>query len=114
MIKIAKLNNNIVSNIIIVEKIEDLQNTTDYVIVTDQTGDANIGFKYDAVNKVFISPSPYTSWTYNSTSKKWESPVPIPSDFGPVKYIWDEKNKIWVVYKTPSNVNTNTIQVTKV
>jgi hypothetical protein len=114
MIKIAKLNNNIVVNIIAAEKIEDLQNATDYIVVTDQTGDANIGFKYDTVHKIFISPAPYASWTYNFTSKKWESPVAIPNDFGPVKYIWNEISKTWVVYNIPSNVSTNTINVTKV
>ena len=39
---------------------------------------AGIGFTYDSVNNVFISPKPYEDWIL--VNYKWEAPIPYPSD----------------------------------
>lgn len=39
---------------------------------------AGIGFSYDSVNDVFISPKPYEDWVL--VNYKWEAPIPYPSD----------------------------------
>jgi hypothetical protein len=54
---------------------------------------AGIGYTYDQVNDVFYAPQPYPSWTLNTTSWTWDSPVPYPTDGG--LYFWDEANLTW-------------------
>jgi hypothetical protein len=39
---------------------------------------AGIGFTYDSINDVFISPKPYEDWIL--INYKWEAPIPYPSD----------------------------------
>jgi len=39
---------------------------------------AGIGFTYDSINDVFISPKPYEDWIL--VNYKWEAPIPYPSD----------------------------------
>ena len=39
---------------------------------------AGIGFTYDNVNDVFISPKPYEDWIL--VNYKWEAPIPYPND----------------------------------
>ena len=39
---------------------------------------AGIGFTYDSVNDVFISPKPFEDWTL--VDFKWEAPIPYPND----------------------------------
>jgi len=39
---------------------------------------AGIGFTYDSINDVFISPKPYEDWIL--VKYKWEAPIPYPSD----------------------------------
>jgi hypothetical protein len=63
---------------------------------------AGIGFTYDAGRDVFVSPSPYSSWTYDYTNKKWEPPVAYPRIDGSGNweldapfYEWDEDNRRW-------------------
>jgi hypothetical protein len=55
---------------------------------------AGVGFTYDAVNDVFIAPSPFPSWVLNQSTWLWEAPVPSPQD-GKM-YGWDEALVAWV------------------
>ena len=50
---------------------------------------AGIGFTYDSVNDVFITPKPYEDWIL--VNFKWEAPIPYPSD-GKM-YFWN--NNQW-------------------
>jgi hypothetical protein len=50
---------------------------------------AGIGFTYDSVNDVFISPKPYEDWIL--VNFKWEAPIPYPSD--DKQYFWN--NNKW-------------------
>jgi hypothetical protein len=54
---------------------------------------AGIGFTYDRVNDVFISPQPYPSWVLTE-DWKWEAPIPYPDDS--LLYKWDEETLNWI------------------
>ena len=54
---------------------------------------AGMGYKYDAVADVFISPQPLPSWSLNSVHDWW-APIPKPTDGK--KYWWDEATLAWV------------------
>jgi len=47
---------------------------------------AGIGFTYDSVNDVFISPKPYEDWIL--VDFKWTAPIPYPNDGN--HYIWKD------------------------
>jgi hypothetical protein len=53
---------------------------------------AGIGFFYDSVNDVFITPQPYPSWTLDQ-NYDWQPPKPMPSEGF---WIWDEEVGEWV------------------
>ena len=50
---------------------------------------AGIGFTYDSDNDVFIAPQPFESWTLNTTTWLWESPIAYPEN-SEVLLFWDE------------------------
>ena len=54
---------------------------------------AGIGFTYDAVADVFISPQPYPSWTLDS-SHDWQPPTPKPEDLDG-EFSWNESTLSW-------------------
>lgn len=56
---------------------------------------AGIGFSFDADLDAFIPPQPYPSWTLNTDTCQWESPVPYPNDG--YTYYWDEQTQSWVL-----------------
>ena len=60
---------------------------------------AGIGFTYDRTNDVFCAPSPFPSWTLNTTTWTWEAPVPMPTD-GKI-YSWNEETQNWVEVNVP-------------
>ena len=53
---------------------------------------AGIGYKYDSVANVFISPQPYPSWTLDETHD-WQPPTPMPLEG---VWGWDEATLAWV------------------
>ena len=101
--------NNVVTKVIVgvdeTELIEGLDPETWYGSFTGQTckrtsynGNirkqyAGIGFTYNSINDVFISPQPYSSWTLDSNFD-WQAPVPYPMDNK--DYDWDEQTKNWI------------------
>lgn len=56
---------------------------------------AAIGGRYDQINDVFISISPYPSWVLDANFD-WQAPVPKPGD----DYIWDEDTQQWTQIPT--------------
>jgi hypothetical protein len=54
---------------------------------------AGIGYTYDEIADVFISPSPYSSWSLDE-NYDWQAPIERPAD-GKF-YSWDESNQAWV------------------
>lgn len=53
---------------------------------------AGIGYTYDPIADVFISPQPYPSWTLDGNFD-WQPPTPMPDDG--TEYFWDETNLVW-------------------
>lgn len=56
---------------------------------------AGIGYTYDSTRDAFIPPQPFASWTLDEETCLWNSPVPYPKDDN--RYIWDESTTSWVV-----------------
>ena len=54
---------------------------------------AGVGYSYNANLDAFVPPQPYPSWTLNTTTCQWESPVPYPND-GKL-YAWNEQTQSW-------------------
>ena len=54
---------------------------------------AGIGFTYDETRDAFISPQPYSSWTLNEDTCRWNAPVTYPEDGK--TYIWNEEITNW-------------------
>ena len=52
-----------------------------------------IGYQYDQTRDAFIAPKPFSSWTLNETTCKWEAPVAYPDD-GKM-YNWNEEITNW-------------------
>jgi hypothetical protein len=97
----AKIENNIVTEVIVAE--QDFINSglvgdSFLWVQTSYNGNfrknyAGIGFSYDATRDAFIPPKQYESWTLNEDSCQWEAPVAYPND-GNV-YEWNESDQQW-------------------
>ena len=53
---------------------------------------AGIGYTYDAINDVFISPKPYPSWSLDENFD-WQPPTPMPTEGF---WRWDEDSLSWL------------------
>ncbi len=113
MAHFAKVNNNIVEQVIVAEPeffdtfvdtspgrwIQTSYNTYGGVHKLGGTplrkNYAGIGYTYDAQKDAFIPPKPYNSWTLNETSCLWEPPTPYPNDDN--RYKWNESTTSWDV-----------------
>jgi hypothetical protein len=95
----AKLNNNIVTEVIVTEK--DFINSglvgDEFLWVqTSYNGNfrknfAKIGDTWDSTRNAFIAPKPYTSWTLNESTCQWEAPSAAPAPH----YKWNETDQAW-------------------
>ncbi len=56
---------------------------------------ANIGGWYDRNADAFYDLQPYPSWTLNTTTYKWDAPVPFPADGQ--AHTWNEETQSWEV-----------------
>ena len=105
----AKIENNIVTQVIVAEQdvIDSGLFGTGWVQTSYNTHGgqhpegrplrknyAGIGYTYDSSRDAFIAPKPFTSWTLNETSCLWEAPTPMPTDNK--RYIWNEEQLAWV------------------
>ena len=111
MAHFAKVNNGIVTKVIVAEQ-EFIDNMIDnepgkwiqtsyntYGGVHQLGGTplrknyAGIGYTYDRDKDAFIPPKPFNSWTLNETTCLWEAPVAYPTDGQ--RYTWNETNQTW-------------------
>ena len=53
---------------------------------------AGIGYTYDAVSDVFITPQPYPSWSLDQNFD-WQPPTPMPTEGF---WRWDEDSLSWL------------------
>jgi hypothetical protein len=52
---------------------------------------ATIGGTYDSVKDEFVEPKPFSSWTLDSNND-WQPPVPKPDGM----YYWNEESLSWI------------------
>jgi len=101
MAHFAKLNNNIVSEVIVAEKnfINSGKVGDEFLwLQTSYNGNfrknyAGIGFTYDKSKDAFIPPKPYASWTLVEDTCQWTAPTAYPDD-GKM-YTWNEDTTNW-------------------
>ena len=60
---------------------------------------AGIGYTYDTVRDVFLTPKPYPSWVLDEATTEWISPVPMPEEG---RWVWDEETLTWVEAQLPA------------
>lgn len=89
----AKIENNVVTNVIVCtdEAIASLGGF--YIKVTDDTNPASIGCEYVLEKNKFKLPKPYESWTLNEDSLIWEAPVAKPDG----ATLWSEEDQSWII-----------------
>jgi len=54
---------------------------------------ASLGYTYDTERDAFIPPKPFPSWVLNEDTCDWDAPTSRPDDGE--NYIWDEENTSW-------------------
>ena len=115
MAHFAKIENNLVTQIIVVDNsdiLDESNNESEALgikicqdllggtwVQTSYNGNirknyAGIGYTYDSTRDAFIGPSPYPSWVLNETTCKYEAPIAYPSDGK--HYKWNEETTNWV------------------
>jgi hypothetical protein len=97
----AKLDNNVVTEVIVAE--QDFINSgavgdSFLWVQTSYNGNfrknyAAVGDTYDKSKDAFIAPQPYPSWTLNEATCQWEAPTAKPDD-GEM-YNWNEDTTTW-------------------
>ena len=99
MARFAKIENGIVTDIILADQnfIDNKPNTEQWVEKTSNVG--GIGWNYDPLTSTFYPPQPFLSWTLDTGSFEWNSPVEYPTDGK--NYIWDEGNQVWIETELP-------------
>ena len=115
MAHFAKIENNLVTQVIVVDNsdiLDESNNESEALgikicqdllggtwVQTSYNGNirknyAGIGYTYDSTRDAFIDPSPYASWVLNETTCKYEAPIAYPSDGK--HYKWNEETTSWV------------------
>ncbi len=116
----AKIENNIVTQVIVAEQdffdtfvdtspgewIQTSYNTYGGVHSLDgiplRKNYAGIGFTYDRTLDAFIPPKPYPSWILDEETCLWNAPVSYPED-GKM-YRWNEETVNWIEVQTSQGV----------
>ena len=98
----AKLNNNVVTDVIVSE--QDFINSgavgdSFLWIQTSYNGNfrknyAAVGHTYDKAKDAFIAPKPFPSWVLVEDTCQWQAPTAMPDDGQ--AYTWDEDTTSWV------------------
>jgi hypothetical protein len=101
MAHFAKIENGIVTNVIVAEQefIDSgaVGNPTSWV-QTSYNGNirkrfAGIGYAYNQELDAFIPPKPFNSWILDTDLASWKAPIEYPNDGK--NYIWDEDALSW-------------------
>lgn len=119
----AKLEDNIVTDIIVVSEQDSLNESGIYeeqvgasfcnnlfegtwiqsgYAQSTRKNHAIIGVRYDPINDGYIYEQPFPSWTLNEVSCSWESPVDYPVTTGGEELSWDEDTTSWVGVVEPA------------
>ena len=99
----AKLDNNIVTEVIVSEK--DFINSgrvgDEFLWVQTSYSSsfrknfASVGYTYDKVRDAFIPPKPYPSWILVADTCQWKAPTDKPDDGQ--SYEWNESTTAWKI-----------------
>ena len=89
----AKLENEVVTNIIVCSDTDITTQSGVHIKITDERGNAKINGSYNASKDKFIDPKPYESWTLNEDDE-WVSPTGQGETAGQV---WNEDEQEWIV-----------------
>ena len=97
----AKLENNVVTQVIVAEQnfINSGAVGDSFLWVqTSYNGNfrknyAGIGYTYDKSRDAFIPPKPFESWVLNEDTCLWDAPMPMPDD--DQMYMWNEETQAW-------------------
>ena len=54
---------------------------------------AGVGYTYDEGRDAFIAPKPFNSWVLDETTAQWKAPVDMPTD--DKRYTWNETTTAW-------------------
>ena len=118
MTHFAKIENNLVTNVIVAEQdFVDTQEGT-WVQTSYNTHGGNhalggtplrknyaaIGMVYDTEIDAFYDQQPFPSWLLNRETCFWEPPIPRRPDDSSLmnSYAWDEPNRCWVkLFRSP-------------
>jgi hypothetical protein len=107
----AQINNdNKVVNVIVAEenKISEVAQDGFTYVATDMNNVAHIGGFYFSDTNTFSLAQPFDSWTFSQEQRKWNPPVPKPSEeiltknwldgtpYEVERWIWDEENGEWI------------------
>lgn len=113
MAHFAKVENGVVTQVIVIEKeVLDLGHWGDpasWVQTSYNTSGgvhsqggmplrknfAGIGYTYDSGRDAFIPPKPFASWLLNEDTCQWGAPTPMPVEEGKI-FKWDEPTTSWV------------------
>ena len=90
----AKVENNIVSNIIVCDDVNIGLFDGIYVKITEDTNAPEIGSEYNPEKNKFAEIQPFASWTFNRDTLKWDAPSAKPNG----NYHWSEENLEWVEF----------------
>ena len=95
----VKIENGIVVDVILADQefIDNLPDSSDWIKKTSDI--AGIGWNYDINTSTFYPPQPFPSWTLNTETYFWESPIVYPIDGK--NYIWNEDNQTWEEIELP-------------
>ena len=102
MAHFAKLNNNIVTDVLVAEQNfinSGLAGDSFLWVQTSYSGSfrknfAGVGDTYDKAKDAFIPPKPYPSWLLVEDTCQWKAPTDIPTDGR--AYEWNESTTAWV------------------
>lgn len=89
----AKIENGIVTNLILCSDSEISYQNGFHVKVTEDTNNPIIGCEYIQEKNKFKLPKPYDSWQLNEESMVWEPPVEKPVG----ATIWNESDQSWII-----------------
>jgi hypothetical protein len=91
--KYAKIENEIIVNVIVCSDTEISNFPGFFVKVTENTKEPIIGGSYDIANNKFLNIKPFSSWVLDENFD-WISPKGVNPN--PATNTWDEENQEWV------------------
>lgn len=94
MSKYAKIEEGVVTNVILCEDSQIGTQIGQHVKVTESTNNPVIGAEYILEKNKFRNPKIFTSWILNEETEKWEAPIAKPAEGN---YFWNDSEEEWTL-----------------